>query len=203
MYTARDIEIIEGLDVIRRRPDMFIGPAEPDRSPALRLPNALVDAIASLVPSPQEIRVQLWRKSTITVAWHGTPLPIAPFTPIGRRLPRPAIYELFLCMATGVPSFESFLIGAILNALSERLVVSTVHDGQRYRVAFSKGRLVSLLDIVSCDQPLGTNWLTFNPDIEAIGGDVLTWADMQCLAMRHEGPRICTEDHSEENADWS
>ncbi|MGY3587301.1 DNA gyrase/topoisomerase IV subunit B [Bradyrhizobium sp. USDA 4341] len=78
MYTMRDIEIIEGLDIIRRRPDMFIGTVEPDRSSALRLPSAVVDAIANLEPSPKEIRVRLWSQSTITVAWDGTPLPIVP-----------------------------------------------------------------------------------------------------------------------------
>ncbi|UFX47343.1 hypothetical protein HAP47_0012010 [Bradyrhizobium sp. 41S5] len=202
MYTMRDIEIIEGLDIIRRRPDMYIGTVEPDRSSALRLPSAVVDAIANLEPSPKEICVGLWSQSTITVAWDGTPLPIVPFTPIGRTVPHPAIYELFLYIRAGVPPFEPFAIGAILNALSERLVVSTVHDGQRYRVSFSKGKLVSLLDVVSCDRPLGTNWFTFSPDAATIGGYQVTWADIQCLTMRQENRRLSIEDHSGEKADW-
>jgi DNA gyrase/topoisomerase IV subunit B len=62
--------------------------------------------------------------------------------------------------------------GAIVNALSERLVVSTVHEGERYRVVFSKGMLVSLLAKAPSEVPLGTNWLTFLPDGDLLGGAV-------------------------------
>ncbi|PDT74685.1 hypothetical protein [Bradyrhizobium sp. C9] len=202
MYTMRDITIIEGLDAIRRRPDMYIGATERDRSSALCLSNALVDAITNLEPSPQEVLVQLWSESTITVAWDAAPLPISPFTPIGGRVPHPAIYEIFLYMRAGVPLFEPFFIGAVLNALSERLVVSTVHDGQRYRVSFSKGKLVSLLDAASCDRPPGTNWLTFSPHVAAIGGAPLTWADIENLRVTQGSTRLSIEDHSSERADW-
>jgi hypothetical protein len=108
-------------------------------------------------------------------------------------------------VAAGAPPLGRFFFGAILNALSERLVVSTIHDDCRYRVVFARGAVVSLLKSTSCRQPLGTNWITFRPDTAIIGGDAVTWADMQHIAAstgRQGNPRFCIEDHSGEEAHW-
>jgi hypothetical protein len=110
-----------------------------------------------------------------------------------------------MSVAAGAPPFGRFFFGAILNALSERLVVSTMHDGHRYRVVFAKGMVAALLQGTSCLQSFGTNWFTFRPDTGIIGGDSVTWADMQCIAAwtgRQGSPRIRVEDHSSEEANW-
>ena len=203
MYRALDgLTIIEGRERIRMRPAMYIG-AEPGRSPSHRLLEGLVHAIANDTPPPQEIHVRLWCGSAITIAWDGVPLPIEPFVPRGRGVPHPALYQLFMYVAAGAPPFGRFFFGAILNALSERLVVSTMQDGQRYRVVFAKGLLLTLLQPKSCRQPFGTTWFTFRPDTAIIGGDPVSWADVQGIAARQGSVRICVEDHSGEEADWS
>jgi DNA gyrase/topoisomerase IV subunit B len=95
---------------------------------------------------------------------------------------------------------------AVLNALSERLVVSTMHAGDRYRVVFSKGTIVSLLHRTHCDQPFGITWLTYRSDAAIITGEVLTSGEVQRIAERLgqkvEGVRIRVEDRMTENADW-
>jgi hypothetical protein len=96
-------------------------------------------------PPLHEIRIRLWNWSAITVAWDGVPLPIEPFAPRGGGVSLPALYQLFMYLAAGAPPFGRFFFGAILNALSERLVVSTMHDDHRYRVVFAKGMVVTLL----------------------------------------------------------
>jgi hypothetical protein len=160
----------------------------------------LVDAVAHDTPRPKEIRASLWNESVITVAYHGDPLPIEPFAPHGEAVLHPALYQLFMYVAAGAPPFGRFFFGAILNALTERLVVSTMRDGQRYRVVFAKGMLVTLLKSANCRQSFGITWFTFRPDTAIIGGDPVRWADMQDIAGSQEGTRICVEDHSEEEA---
>jgi DNA gyrase/topoisomerase IV subunit B len=95
---------------------------------------------------------------------------------------------------------------AILSAFSERLVVSTMHEGKRYRAAFSKGMIVSLLDCAACDRPLGTTWLTYQPDTTIITGDLLTprEAEATASAVREKVPDvpIRIEDCLAEEADW-
>ncbi|WP_315779953.1 MULTISPECIES: hypothetical protein [unclassified Bradyrhizobium] len=203
MYKSQDgLTIIEGLEPIQRRPTMYIG-ATSGRSPSCRLLEVLVDAIANDAPAPQEIRVLLWSGSVITVAWDGVPLPIEPLSDEG--VSHPALYYLFMNVAAGAPPLGRFFFGAILNALSERLVVSTMHDDRRYRIVFSRGTVVALLKATTCCQPLGTTWITFRPDTAIIGGDAVTWADMQHIVAsteRQGSPRFCIEDHSSEEAHW-
>jgi DNA gyrase subunit B len=205
MYKGQGgITIIEGLEPVRMRPAMYIGAEEPGRSPSVRLLlEGLVDAVAHDTPSPQEIRVRLWSSSAITVAYDGAPLPIEPFAPQGGFALHPAIYQLFMYVSGGAAPFGRFHFGAILNALSERLVVSTMHDGHRYRVVFIKGMLMTLLHHRSCRQPFGTNWFTFRPDTTIIDGRPVTSIDMQRIAERQGSPRICVEERSNEEADWS
>jgi DNA gyrase/topoisomerase IV subunit B len=90
MYNTQDgLTITEGLEPIQRRPTMYIG-AMAGRSPSCRLLEVLVDAIANDTPAPREIRARLWRRSAITVAWDGAPLPIEPLS--GEGVSHPALY---------------------------------------------------------------------------------------------------------------
>lgn len=207
MYKARNgLTIIEALEPVRRRPALYIGAEEPGQSPAYRLLELFVDAVAHDTPPPKEIRVRLWSDSVVSVAYDGDPLPIQPFVRSGEDVSHPALYELFMFVAAGAAPFGRFFCGAILNALSDRLVVSTMRDGHRYRVVFAKGMLVTLLRPTSCRQPLGTNWFTFRPDTAIIGGEPLTSADMPRIAARLEregDPRVLAEDRSSGEADWS
>jgi DNA gyrase/topoisomerase IV subunit B len=104
MYEAQDgFTIIEGLEVIRRRPAMYILAEGPGRSPVYRLLGGLVDAVAHDTPRPKEIRASLWNESVITVAYDGDPLPIEPFAPHGEAVLHPALYQLFMYVAAGAP----------------------------------------------------------------------------------------------------
>jgi DNA gyrase/topoisomerase IV subunit B len=99
------------------------------------------------------------------------------------------------------PPFAVF--GSVLNAICERLVVSTMHNGHRYRVVFSKGMLVTLLGRAHCDRPLGVTWLTFRPDASIIAKQALTLGQVQEMAERNaEGVRIRIQDRTTEDTDW-
>jgi DNA gyrase/topoisomerase IV subunit B len=106
---------------------------------------------------------------------------------------------------------------AVLNALSERLVVSMMHGGRRYRTVFSRGMIASLLRCVHCDCPLGTTWLTYRSDATIVAGKALTPDNLHGITERiglnvngiaerfganMEGMQIRVEDRMTEAADW-
>ena len=132
------ITILEGLEAVRRRPAMYIGGEEPHPSRRVQLLESVVDEIAH---EPQaEVRILLWREDAVTIAYDGSPLPIEPFSRPIDGVAHPALYQSFMYLfAGGMLPFGTAAFGPVLNALSERLVVSTVHAGDRYRVVFSKG----------------------------------------------------------------
>lgn len=115
-YSAREIEVLDGVEVVRRRPFLFL--EEPT------------------VPG---------------VSMHGRP--------------------------------SRTFGGGILNALSERLVVSTVHDDIRYRCAFARGGLVAFLTRARTDERCGTNWFTLRPDPIVLRGD-LAFDDVAAIAAQ-------------------
>lgn len=207
-YKTKDgIAIIEGLEVIRRRPAMYIGTDEPDRSLRRRLLELVVDGVVRDTPKPREVRVALWRDDAITVAYDGEPMPIEPFSARGAGVAHPALYEFFLHLFAGAdPLGRTLSFCALLNALSERLVVSTMHAGQRYRAVFSRGMVVSLLTRTWCEAPLGTTWLTFHPDETIITGASLTRSEVQALVdgMVHEvsDVPVVVQDRTTDEADW-
>jgi DNA gyrase/topoisomerase IV subunit B len=201
-YKASDITVMEGLEAVRRRPAMYIGGEDVHPSPRVRLLEYVVSEIAH---EPQaDVRVLLWCEDTITIAYDGQPLPIEPFGRPVDGVVHPALYQSFMYLfAAGMVPFGTSAFGPVLNALSERLVVSTMHAGDRYRVVFSKGKIVSLLSRTHCDRPLGITWLTFHPDATIIANQALTLGQVQEIAERNaEGVRIRVQDRTTEDADW-
>lgn len=167
----------------------------------------MVDGAAHAGPPPREVRIILWREGALTIAFDGAPLPIEPSGPPDDPVRHPALERLFLHLFIETdPSRRTLSFGAVLNALCERLVVSTVHGGERYRAVFSKGALVTLLARIRCGRPLGTSWLTFLPDSGIITGAPLTAAEAGRVADRvgasTTAVRIVVEDRASEEADW-
>lgn len=183
-YTHRDIEILEGVEVIRRRPAMYIGPAandDDDEARRSRFVESVVANLAAGTPSPMAIRLTAWAGEAVTVAFDGEPLSLAPSGTRADELPQPELYQQF--MGLGMQGDLRSFAFAIANALSARLVVSTVHDGVRYRAAFGRGGLLSFLAKVPPDEVLGTNWLTFKPDADVVPGP-MTFAEAQAVVER-------------------
>ncbi|MCE9575655.1 MAG: hypothetical protein K8W52_21065 [Deltaproteobacteria bacterium] len=158
---ADGIRVTEGLDALRRRPGMYLGPCAVEHGYGAGLVEIALDSIVNDTPAPTAVRLTLWRAREITIAFDGEPLPIHPVGVDG--ISHPALYSLFLHLTHARRSFPH--AGCRLNALSEKLIVSTVVDGARYWAGFSRGGLVSLLRKAGNDvEPLGTTWLTFLPD---------------------------------------
>ncbi|MCA9590540.1 MAG: hypothetical protein KC657_34800 [Myxococcales bacterium] len=202
--TSQAITVLEGLEAVRHRPSMYIGPEEPDHTFAMRLLEFVVDAVANDEPRPSAIRIRIHAAGAVVVAFDGSPLPIEPVGRPAEGVAHPALYQFFMHLMVGTP--RALVFGAILNALSERLVVSTMHDGHRYRAVFSRGAIVGLLARAACTRPDGTNWLVYRADPTVITGAPLSaeQASTTCArvrAARNDVP-ITFTDHSSDEADW-
>jgi DNA gyrase subunit B len=210
--TADRITVLKGLEVVRRRPALYIGTQDEQQSTRARLLELAVSDIA-YEWRPQEVRILLWRQDAITIAYDGRPLPIEPPARPVDDIAYPALYRSFMYLF--VPSMNGM---AVLNALSEQLVVSTMHDDRRYRTDFSKGMIASLLSYDPYpDLPLGDTWLTYRPDTTIVSGSALTQNNLHGIAERvgmnlhnvaerfglnTEGVRIRVEDRMTDDADW-
>jgi hypothetical protein len=200
-YTTQGLTIIEGLEVVRRRPTMYIGAGLPEGSLCVRLVEVALEGVASDVPTPSGVRLTRWRGGVYTVAWDGEPLSVGPFAISSDSVPHPELYWYFMYMHRSDQRLG--FAGAILNALSDRLVVCTMNGGERYRAVFSQGHLVTLLSKGPCAAPLGTNWLTFLPDATVVPG-AASVAEVDAVTRRVAAGRsiVTFEDRANADADW-
>lgn len=205
-YKTRDgVTMIEGLEAVRRRPELYLGPEPNERSGSTRLLELVVSGLARDTPRPSEIRVTVCANAGI-VAVDGKPLPIEPYAKGTTDLPHPALYAFFMTIVAGGEGLgRTLAFGGVLNALSERLVVSTMHGDLRYRAVFSRGNIVMLLSRNRFGSPLGTTWLTYRRDESKVLGPALTLLEAQAVAqrvMQTLGVRVSVYDRVNDEPDW-
>jgi DNA gyrase/topoisomerase IV subunit B len=202
MCADRQIEVLEAAEAVRRRCEMYLGEPAAAQSWCARLVEHAVHIVTSDTPPPSDVRLVLWADSELTVAFDGEPLPIAPCSFAPNQLPQPEIYRMFLLL--GVGARHHAFSGLIVNALSERLVAWTTHAGERYRAAFSRGRLTSSLEKSRTDGSLGTNGFTFRPDASVVPGRLsVEDADHIIRAAQRPGMAVTLNDRTNERASWS
>lgn len=201
-FSARDIDVLEGLEAVRRRPAMFIGHETVERTLRSRLVEFVLASFASGPPTPAAVRLIVWQGGRLTLAYDGEPLPIRSHE-AGAGVAHPELYAWFLELTA--PSSPLRFGAAVVNALSERLTVSTMRDGVRYRAAFQRGGLVSLLSVRDLQEVLGASWLTFAPDSAVVPGTVDV-GDAERIAARvaqtANGVSVSVVDRSSEMPDW-
>lgn len=195
--SVEGVRINEGLAVIRRCPELYLGRADPERSLRARLVEMVLVALGEsrLVTT---IRLLVWRGGALTIAFDGKALPIAPVR--NEVVPQPRLYYVFMALgvehALALPN-----AGAVLNAFSDWLVVSTMHGGRRYRAAFSRGTLATMLASAPCDKPLGASWMTFIPDASLLPGELSPWDAAKLVARLRI--KVQVADRTTEDPDWS
>jgi hypothetical protein len=150
------------------------------------------------------VRLTLWSGNAFTVAFDGEPLSIALRAMPVSGIPHPELYHRFMFLMT--PGADLLGVGAVIvNALSERLVVTTMHDGIRYRATFRRGGLVSLLGRTrDAEEYLGVNCLTFKPDVSVVPGLLTPDQAKELVERLPETPAvpISAIDRTSEKPDW-
>lgn len=176
-YSAQDIEVLEGLEPVRRRPGMYIGGTD-DRAlhhlVAEILDNAMDEAVAG---HASRIDLDLSADGTVTVRDNGRGIP----TDEHPKYPgKSALEVIFTTLHSGgkfsgkVYATSGGLHGvgsAVVNALSDRLHVEVARDRQLYAQTFSRGLPLGPLTHAGTVQNRRGTTVSFHPDAEIFGAE--------------------------------
>src|SRR5689334_24471591 len=140
-YTARDIEVLEGLEPVRRRPGMYIGGTDEKALHHLFaevIDNSMDEALAGHATF---IEVELGADGFLTVTDNGRGIPIDPHP----KFPKKSALEVILCTLHAGGKFDSKVyetsgglhgVGvSVVNALSSRLEVEVARGQKLYRMS--------------------------------------------------------------------
>ncbi len=175
-YSAKDIEVLEGLEPVRRRPGMYIGGTDERALHHLfaeALDNAMDEAVAG---HAKLIEVSLDADGALTVRDDGRGIPVDPH-PKDRT--KSALEVIMTTLHSGGKfsgkAYETSggLHGvgiSVVNALSERLQAVVWKDGFEWRQSFARGRPLGPLEQVTPSRKRGTA-IRFLPDPAIFGED--------------------------------
>ena len=201
-YNASEIQVLEGLEAVRKRPGMYIGSTSTSGLHHLVyeiVDNSIDEALAGYCT---DITVQINPDNTITVVDNGRGIPVD----IQAQTGRPALEVVFTVLHAGGKfggvgyKVSGGLHGAgasVVNALSEWLTVQVHKDGKIHEMKFSRGHITQEMTIVGTTDHTGTT-VTFKPDPEMFEDTVYSY-DILHTRMREEaflnaGLRIRTID---------
>ncbi|HEX2265628.1 MAG TPA: ATP-binding protein, partial [Solirubrobacterales bacterium] len=176
-YSAKDIEVLEGLEPARRRPGMYIGGTD-ERAlhhlVAEVLDNAMDEAVEG---HASRIEVELAADGTLTVRDNGRGIPIDPHP----KYPGKSALEVIMTMLHSGGKFSGknyktsgglHGVGvSVVNALSDKLEVEVARDRKLVAQTYSRGKPTSkLLDRGSVNNRRGTT-VRFHPDPQIFGAE--------------------------------
>ncbi|MFS4438989.1 DNA topoisomerase IV subunit B [Paracoccaceae bacterium GXU_MW_L88] len=174
-YNASQIEVLEGLEPVRKRPGMYIGGTD-ERAlhhlVAEVLDNSMDEAVAG---HADRIEVTLNDDGSVTIRDNGRGIPVDPHP----RFPDKSALEVILCTlhAGGKFSGKAYetsggLHGvgiSVVNALSDVLVVEVARNRELYRQSFSRGIAQGPVEKVGAAPNRRGTTVTFHPDAEIFG----------------------------------
>ena len=174
-YSAKDIEVLEGLEPVRRRPGMYIGGTD-ERAlhhlVAEVLDNAMDEAVAG---HASRIELELHADGNVVVRDNGRGIPVDPHP----KFPKTSALEVILTMLHSGGKFggdayktSGGLHGvgiSVVNALSDKLTVEVARDKKLYVQEYSRGKpKTKLKDAGSAPNKRGTT-VRFHPDPDIFG----------------------------------
>jgi topoisomerase IV subunit B len=175
-YTAHDIEVLEGLEPVRRRPGMYIGGTDEKALHHLFaevIDNAMDEALAGHATF---IEVELAADGTLAVTDNGRGIPVDPHP----KFPKKSALEVVMCTLHAGGKFDSKVyetsgglhgVGvSVVNALSERCEVEVATGGQLYRQVFERGIPKGGLEKLGRTPNRRGTKVRFKPDAQIFGG---------------------------------
>ncbi len=169
-YDASEIQVLEGLEAVRKRPGMYIGSTSASGLHHLVyeiVDNAIDEALAGYCT---EITVTINPGDTITVTDNGRGIPVD----IQKQPGRPALEVVYTVLHAGgkfggggykVSGGLHGVGASVVNALSQWLEVQVQKDGKIYEMKFSRGGITQEMTVLGETTGTGTA-VTFKPDPE-------------------------------------
>ncbi|HMI41672.1 MAG TPA: ATP-binding protein, partial [Sphingomicrobium sp.] len=176
-YDASSIEVLEGLEPVRRRPGMYIGGTDARALHHLAaevIDNSMDEAVAG---HASRIEVQLDPGNRLTVTDNGRGIPVDPHP----KYPGKSALEVIMTTLHSGGKFEGKAYStsgglhgvgvSVVNALSSETIVEVAREKKLYRQSFSKGLATSeLKEVGAAPNKRGTT-TSFVPDPEIFGAD--------------------------------
>ncbi|MFC1808032.1 DNA topoisomerase (ATP-hydrolyzing) subunit B [Candidatus Omnitrophota bacterium] len=206
-YDARTIQVLEGIEAVRRRPAMYIGDTGKKGLHHLVYEvtdNSIDESMAGFC---KDINVIIHTNNSVTVTDDGRGIPVD----IHKTQKKPAVEVVLTTLhAGGKFDHRTYKVSgglhgvgvSVVNALSEWLEVEVKRDGKIYHQRYKQGRTQTKLTVIGKTQKTGTK-VTFKPDT-SIFQDSNTFSfetlanRMRELAFLNKGIKITLKD---ENAD--
>ena len=208
-YGADQIQILEGLEAVRKRPGMYIGSTSSRGLHHLVyeiVDNAVDEALAGFCT---EIQVTINPDNSITVVDNGRGIPVG----INHKAGIPAVEVVFTILHAGgkfggggykVSGGRHGVGASVVNALSEWLEVSIYHEGKEYKQRYERGHTMYPLKVVGdCEEGKTGTTVTFLPDKEIFEETVYDYdilkQRLREMAFLTKGLRIVLRDEREDS----
>ena len=201
-YGASEIQVLEGLEAVRKRPGMYIGSTSSSGLHHLVyeiVDNSIDEALAGYCT---EINVTIDEGDIITVEDNGRGIPVD----IQQQTGKPALEVVFTVLHAGgkfggggykVSGGLHGVGASVVNALSEWVVAEVCKDGKIYQMKFARGHVTQEMTIVGETDKRGTK-VIFKPDPEMFDETVYDYDTLHTRlreeAFLNAGLRISIED---------
>ena len=206
-YGADQIQILEGLEAVRKRPGMYIGNTSSRGLHHLVyeiVDNAVDEALAGFCT---EIQVVINSDNSITVVDNGRGIPVG----INHKAGIPAVEVVFTILHAGgkfggggykVSGGLHGVGASVVNALSTWLEVKIYHEGKIYQQRYERGKTMYPLKVVGdCDPELSGTTVVFLPDKDIFEETVYDYdilkQRLREMAFLTKGLKICLKDTRE------
>jgi topoisomerase-4 subunit B len=174
-YSAKDIEVLEGLEPVRRRPGMYIGGTDERALHHLAaevIDNAMDEAVAG---HASHIELELHQDGSVLVRDNGRGIPVDPHP----KFPKTSALEVILTLLHSGGKFSGDVyktsgglhgVGvSVVNALSDRLHVEVARDRRLWTQDYARGKpTTKLRDAGPVQNRRGTT-IRFHPDAQIFG----------------------------------
>src|SRR5580698_2517362 len=173
-YTAKDIEVLEGLEPVRRRPGMYIGGTDERALHHLAaeiLDNAMDEAVAGFAT---RIEMELLNPAVLTIRDNGRGIPVDPHPKFKNK----SALEVMMTTLHAGGKFGGKVydtsgglhgVGAsVVNALSEWMEVEGARERRAYKMRFERGKAIGKLKDLGAVNRRGT-LVSFKPDTQIFG----------------------------------
>ena len=174
-YDASAIEVLEGLEPVRRRPGMYIGGTDERAFHHLAaevLDNAMDEAVAG---HANRIEVSLQADNRLTIVDNGRGMPVDPHP----KFPGKSALEVIMTMLHSGGKFSDKAYAtsgglhgvgvSVVNALSTETIVEVARNRELYRQRFARGEVVTPLEKLGAAPNRRGTSVTFSPDPEIFG----------------------------------